>query len=120
MEAVLMRNLTTAKQEQPNPDQSIIAFQLIHTLYCSKLLNTATYDNIKKQFGPAITEGQLSSDFLNRFRLELKSKPVGQRKSCLTCRVTFLKLKMENYPQRMSVKFLKSVVPHIIGGIVNG
>lgn len=82
MEAVMMKNLTTAKQEQPNPDQSIIAFQLIHTLYCAKLLNTATYDNVKKQFGPAITEGQLSSDFLNRFRLELK-KQTGRPKKVL-------------------------------------
>lgn len=77
-----MKKILTTGQESSNQDQSIVAFQLIHALYCSKLLNEATYANIKKQFGTAITEGQVSSDFLNRFQSELK-KQTGRPKKVL-------------------------------------
>lgn len=78
-----MKKILTAGQEGLNQDRSIVAFQLIYALYCSKLLNEATYINIKKQFGTAITEGQVSSDFLDRFRFELKKQAGRPRKSLL-------------------------------------
>ncbi len=77
-----MKKIVTTVQESTIQDQSIVAFQLIHALYCSEMLNAATYTNIKKHFGTAITEGQVSSDFLNRFRLELK-KQTGRPKKVL-------------------------------------
>ena len=77
-----MEKILNASQEDSNQDQSIVAFQLIHVLYCSKLINAATYANIKKQFGTAITEGQVSSDFLDRFRSEL-TKQAGRPKKVL-------------------------------------
>lgn len=87
----MKKNLSTG-QESSNQDQSIVAFQLIHTLYCSKILNTATYSNIKKQFGPAITEGQVSSDFFNRFRSELKKQPGRPKKALLELPSFFAKV----------------------------
>ena len=77
-----MKKFLTTSQDVPNQDQAIVAFHLIHSLYCSKLLNTATYTNIKNQFGPFITESQVSSDFLDRFRSELK-KQTGRPKKVL-------------------------------------
>lgn len=77
-----MKKKLTTSQEGPDQDQSIVAFQLIHVLYRSKLLNAATYANVKKQFGTAITEGQVSSDFLDRFWFEL-TKHTGRPKKAL-------------------------------------
>ena len=77
-----MKKLITTSPKGPHQDQAIVAFQLIHALYCSKLLNTATYANIKKQFGPSITAVQVSPDFLDRFRSEL-NKQTGRPKKVL-------------------------------------
>lgn len=77
-----MKKNPTTNQELLNQDQSIIAFHLIHALYCAKMLNAATYTKITKYFGPAITEGQVSSDFLDRFQHELK-KLTGRPKKVL-------------------------------------
>ena len=90
----MKKNLTTG-QADPNQDQSIVAFQLIHALYCSKLLNAATYANIKKQFGSAITESQVSSDFLDRFRSELIKQTGRPKKDLLELPGFFLRA----YPQ---------------------
>ncbi len=38
-EEAVMKKILISGQGSPNQDQSIVAFQLIHALYCFKLLN---------------------------------------------------------------------------------